>query len=52
MPTIKKKVRKMEAQDPMESRRLWQHLTAALRKNNLESATASKHEVSIKRGLL
>lgn len=48
MPTIKKKVRKLEAQDGTESRRLWWHLTVALRNNNLENATASKHEVGSK----
>ena len=47
MPTIKKKVRKLEAQGDTESRRLWRHLTKALWNNDLESATASKHEVSI-----
>ena len=47
MPTIKKKVRKLEAQEPTESRRLWRHLTVALRNNDLENATASKHEVGI-----
>ena len=47
MPTIKKKVRKLEAQEPTESRRLWRHLTKALYNNDLENATASKHEVGI-----
>ena len=47
MPTIKKKVRKLEAQGEAESRYLWQNLTVALHNNDLESATASKHEVSI-----
>ena len=47
MPTIKKKVRKLEAQGDTESRRLWRHLTKALHSNDLEAATASKHEVGI-----
>ena len=45
MPPIKKKVRKIDAQIPTESRRLWQHLTKALHQNDIESATSRKHEV-------
>ena len=52
MPTIKKKVRKLEAQGGSESRYLWQNLTVALHNNDLESATASKHEVSINKDCL
>jgi len=47
MPPIKKKVRKVDAQIPTESRRLWQHLTKALYQNDIDTATSCKHEVII-----
>ena len=46
-PTIRKKLRKLSAQDPGESRRRWQHVTEALRKKDVEAATEAKHAVSL-----
>ncbi|XP_065905704.1 oxysterol-binding protein-related protein 9-like [Dysidea avara] len=48
MPPIKKKVRKVYAQIPTESRHLWQHLTKALHQNDIEAATSCKHQIEEK----
>ena len=45
-PTVKKKLQKLSAQDPGESRRRWQHVTEALFKKDIEEATDAKHAVS------
>jgi len=45
-PTIRKKLKKLSSQDPGESRRRWQHVTEALRRQDIEAATEAKHTVS------
>ena len=45
-PTVKKKLQKVSAQDPGESRRRWQRVTEALFSKDIEEATDAKHEVS------
>lgn len=44
--TTCKKMKKLSVQDPGESRRRWQHVTEALKRNNLEAAADAKHTVS------
>lgn len=44
-PTVKKKLLKLSAQDPGESRRRWKKVTDALWKKDIESATDAKHAV-------
>ena len=46
-PTVRKKLLKVSAQDPVESRRRWQHVTNALWKKDIEAATDAKHAVSL-----
>ncbi|KAI1236832.1 hypothetical protein IHE44_0015086 [Lamprotornis superbus] len=43
MPTIKKKVRKLEDQDDFESRCLWKDVTYNLKIRDIDAATAAKH---------
>ncbi|XP_029600187.1 oxysterol-binding protein-related protein 10 isoform X3 [Salmo trutta] len=43
LPVIRKKIRPMDKQGHSESRRLWQHVTSALRSGNIDSATEHKH---------
>ena len=45
-PTIRKKLKRLSAQDPGESRSRWQHVTEALRRQDIEAATEAKHVVS------
>ena len=45
-PTYKKKLHRLSAQDPGESRSRWQHVTKALREKDIEAATDAKHAVS------
>uniref|UniRef100_A0A8C2WQT8 Oxysterol-binding protein n=1 Tax=Cyclopterus lumpus TaxID=8103 RepID=A0A8C2WQT8_CYCLU len=42
LPVSKKRVRPVEKQGPTESRRLWQHVTEALRQKDIENATEHK----------
>ncbi|KAM9327763.1 oxysterol-binding protein-related protein 11-like isoform 2-T2 [Pholidichthys leucotaenia] len=42
LPVTKKRVRPIEKQGPNESRRLWQHVTEALRQKDIEKATEHK----------
>jgi len=42
-PTIRKKLKRLSAQDPEESRSRWQHVTEALRRQDIEAATEAKH---------
>ncbi|XP_038138034.1 oxysterol-binding protein-related protein 11-like isoform X2 [Cyprinodon tularosa] len=42
LPVIRKRVRPIEKQAPTESRRLWQHVTEALRQKDIEKATEHK----------
>ncbi|KAI4904049.1 hypothetical protein NFI96_033867 [Prochilodus magdalenae] len=45
LPVIKKKIRPLEKQGQYESRRLWQHVTAALKAGDIDSATEHKHQL-------
>ncbi|XP_030636874.1 oxysterol-binding protein-related protein 10 [Chanos chanos] len=45
LPVIKKKIRPVEKQGPFESRRLWQHVTSALKTGNMDTATEHKHQL-------
>lgn len=42
LPVTRKNVRPIEKQGPTESRRLWQHVTEALRQKDIEKATEHK----------
>ena len=44
-PTIPKKLRRLSAQDPGESRRRWHLVTEALKKRDMEAASDAKHMV-------
>ena len=46
-PTIRKKLRKLSAQDPGESRRRWQRVTEALQQRDIDTATDEKHQVRV-----
>ena len=46
LPVYKKKVRPIGKQGEFESRRLWQHVTNALRHNDIQTATEHKTLVS------
>uniref|UniRef100_A0A671KWR2 Oxysterol-binding protein-related protein 10-like n=1 Tax=Sinocyclocheilus anshuiensis TaxID=1608454 RepID=A0A671KWR2_9TELE len=43
LPVIRKMIRPVEKQGQSESRRLWQHVTAALKEGNVDLATEHKH---------
>uniref|UniRef100_A0A672NTX3 Oxysterol-binding protein n=1 Tax=Sinocyclocheilus grahami TaxID=75366 RepID=A0A672NTX3_SINGR len=43
LPVIRKMIRPVEKQGQSESRRLWQHMTAALKEGNVDLATEHKH---------
>ncbi|XP_023694804.1 oxysterol-binding protein-related protein 10 isoform X2 [Paramormyrops kingsleyae] len=45
LPVIKKKIRPLEKQGQHESRRLWRHVTAALKDGNMDSATEHKRRL-------
>ncbi|KAL4657405.1 oxysterol-binding protein-related protein 10-like [Arapaima gigas] len=45
LPIVKKKIRPIEKQAQYESRRLWQHVTAALKEGNIDGATEHKHDL-------
>ncbi|XP_061839430.1 oxysterol-binding protein-related protein 10-like isoform X1 [Nerophis lumbriciformis] len=45
LPVIKKKIRPVEKQEPNESRRVWQQVTASLRAGNMDEATEHKHRL-------
>ncbi|XP_032091518.1 oxysterol-binding protein-related protein 10 isoform X2 [Thamnophis elegans] len=42
LPIIRKKIRPISKQGPFESRRLWQHVTAALKEGDIDVATEHK----------
>jgi hypothetical protein len=44
-PKVTMDIRSLEEQDELESRRLWQHVSAALRKNDQETATTEKCKI-------
>ncbi|XP_052474085.1 oxysterol-binding protein-related protein 10-like isoform X2 [Carassius gibelio] len=48
LPVIKKKIRPLEKQGQYESRRLWQHVTAALKAGDIDAATEHKHQLEEK----
>ena len=50
MPIIRKKIRKLERQGEMESKHKWQMVTRALLADDVEAASAAKHEVRGGRG--
>ena len=45
-PVYKKKIKKFESMEPNESRRVWCHVTSALKEGNEQAAGDAKHEVS------
>ncbi|XP_066523035.1 oxysterol-binding protein-related protein 10 isoform X2 [Hoplias malabaricus] len=45
LPVIKKLIRPVEKQGRTESRRLWQHVTKALKEGNIDAATEHKHQL-------
>ena len=45
MPVIRKKIRKVDCQGEFESKRKWQRVTEALLRDDVEAASAAKHEV-------
>ncbi|XP_016313644.1 oxysterol-binding protein-related protein 10-like [Sinocyclocheilus anshuiensis] len=48
LPVIKKKIRPLEKQGLYESRRLWQHVTAALKAGDIDAASENKHQLEEK----
>ncbi|XP_016148038.1 oxysterol-binding protein-related protein 10 isoform X3 [Sinocyclocheilus grahami] len=48
LPVIKKKIRPLEKQGQYESRRLWQHVTAALKAGDIDAASEHKHQLEEK----
>ncbi|XP_067304389.1 oxysterol-binding protein-related protein 10 isoform X2 [Pseudorasbora parva] len=48
LPVIKKKIRPLAKQGQYESRRLWQHVTAALKAGDIDAATEHKHQLEEK----
>ena len=46
MRVIRKKIRKLDRQGEMESKRKWHDVTVALEREDIEAATAAKHAVS------
>ncbi|CAM4703280.1 unnamed protein product [Leuciscus chuanchicus] len=48
LPVIKKKIRPLEKQAQYESRRLWQHVTVALKAGDIDAATERKHQLEEK----
>ncbi|KAM6899931.1 oxysterol-binding protein-related protein 10 [Xenentodon cancila] len=45
LPVIRKKLRPVDKQGRTESRRLWQHVTKALKEGNMDKATEHKHRL-------
>ncbi|KFW12636.1 Oxysterol-binding protein-related protein 10, partial [Eurypyga helias] len=45
LPIIRKKIRPIAKQGPLESRHLWQHVTSALKEGNIDAATEHKHRL-------
>eukprot|EP00079_Xenopus_tropicalis_P034806 XP_017948577.1 PREDICTED: oxysterol-binding protein-related protein 9 isoform X4 [Xenopus tropicalis] len=48
MPTVKKKVRKLEDQEEYESRRMWKDVTFNLKIKDIDAATEAKHRLEEK----
>ena len=47
LPTIRKKKKKLDAQESEESQVIWRDVTSALRNRDIQAATAAKHAVSV-----
>jgi hypothetical protein len=45
-PVYKKKMKTMEVMEANESRKVWRHVTSALKEGNEQAAADAKHEVS------
>ncbi|XP_068791600.1 oxysterol-binding protein-related protein 10 isoform X2 [Struthio camelus] len=45
LPVIRKKIRPVAKQGPLESRHLWQHVTNSLKEGNIDAATEHKHRL-------
>ncbi|XP_076158294.1 oxysterol-binding protein-related protein 10 [Alosa pseudoharengus] len=45
LPVIRKRLRPVDRQGRTESRRLWQHVTTALKEGNIDAATEHKHRL-------
>uniref|UniRef100_A0A8C5QJF7 Oxysterol-binding protein n=1 Tax=Leptobrachium leishanense TaxID=445787 RepID=A0A8C5QJF7_9ANUR len=45
LQSIQKKIRPVNKQGPMESRRIWENVTNALKAKNIEAATEHKHQL-------
>ncbi|KAM6375809.1 oxysterol-binding protein-related protein 10 isoform 1-T1 [Alca torda] len=45
LPVIRKKIRPIAKQGPLESRHLWQHVTSSLKEGNIDAATEHKHRL-------
>uniref|UniRef100_A0A8C0AXR4 Oxysterol-binding protein n=1 Tax=Buteo japonicus TaxID=224669 RepID=A0A8C0AXR4_9AVES len=45
LPVIRKKIRPIAKQGPLESRHLWQHVTNSLKEGNIDAATEHKHRL-------
>ncbi|XP_056618208.1 oxysterol-binding protein-related protein 10 isoform X2 [Triplophysa dalaica] len=45
LPVIRKKIRPLQRQGPYESRRLWQHVSSALKTGDIDTATEHKHQL-------
>ncbi|XP_028317108.1 oxysterol-binding protein-related protein 10 isoform X1 [Gouania willdenowi] len=45
LPITRKRLRPVERQGRMESRRLWQHVTRSLKEGNIDQATDHKHQL-------
>ena len=45
MQTIRKKIKKLDKQEPYESRVVWRHLTESLERGDKEAAAEAKHTV-------
>uniref|UniRef100_A0A7M4FTR4 Oxysterol-binding protein n=1 Tax=Crocodylus porosus TaxID=8502 RepID=A0A7M4FTR4_CROPO len=45
LPVIRKKIRPIVKQGPLESRHLWQHVTSCLKEGNIDAATEHKHRL-------
>ena len=47
MPTIRKKLRNIDRQEPNESKRQWRDVTIALQNQDEQAATDAKHKVHV-----
>lgn len=47
-PTLRKKLLKLSAQEPGDSRRRWHDVTEALKRGDIDAASEAKHIVSLR----